>query len=220
MPEYSDEPRDRKEFTGALDAYYTRFAHLYDLGIKLFPIWKGWLRHAIPYLKGPRVLEVSFGTGYLLTRYAGRFETHGIDYNKRMVEIAQKNLNGAGITADLRQGNVEWLPYADESFDSVLNTMAFSGYPDPIRALSEMTRVLKKDGSLILIYVNYPADGNWPGTRMADCWKYLGDVILDMGGLFRQFSLAYMDEEIGGYGSVHLYVATKQSGSLNPAEKP
>jgi methylase of polypeptide subunit release factors len=43
-----------------------------------------------------RVLEVSFGTGYLMTQYAGRFETHGVDINGRMVATAKENLLSTG----------------------------------------------------------------------------------------------------------------------------
>jgi ubiquinone/menaquinone biosynthesis C-methylase UbiE len=85
--------------------------------------------------------------------------------------------------------------------------MAFSGYPDARKALGEMLRVLKPDGYLVLIDVNYPADGNWIGTRLTDLWKRAGDLVRDMRALFRERGLDYSDEEIGGWGSIHLYVA-------------
>ena len=89
------------------------------------------------------MLEVSFGTGFLLTQYANAFDTDGIDYNEKMVTVATKNLKRKGISARLQQGNVEHLPYQDDFFDCVVNTMAFSGYPDAHRAMSELRRVLK-----------------------------------------------------------------------------
>jgi ubiquinone/menaquinone biosynthesis C-methylase UbiE len=206
---YSEEPRNRAAFTRSHDQLYTRFANLYDTAVKTLPVWKAWLGGAIPHIQGPRVLEVSFGTGYLLTRYAAHFETYGIDYNRKMVQTARKNLKRAGVSACLRQGDVESLPYEDESFDSVVNTMSFSGYPDGAKAMGEMHRVLKEGGRLILIDVNYPSDGSWLGTVLVNLWKLTGDIIRDMGALFDQFGLDYTDQEIGGYGSVHIYVATK-----------
>ena len=175
------------------------------------PVWRRWLRHALPHLKGPRVLEVSFGTGWLLTQYAGRFEAHGVDLNRRIVAIAGATLHRAGLQAELRQGNVEALPYPDGSFDTVLCTMAFSGYPDGRAALAEMRRVLRPDGRLVLIDVNYPADGNRLGTWAVELWKWAGDLIRDLNALFAEFGLAATDDEIGGWGSVHLYVATRRS---------
>ncbi len=207
---YSNEPDDKEQFTQKLDRVYTSVARIYDLAVKVFPVWKSWLKQALPHIRGPKVLEVSFGTGYLLAQYADRFETHGIDYNQKMVSVASDNLKKKGISAELQQGNVESLPYADETFDCIVNTMAFTAYPDGRKAMSEFRRVLKKGGRLVLIDVDYPADRNWLGMRMIRFWVALGDILRDMGAMFRQFDFEYTDREIGGFGSVHLHVAEKK----------
>lgn len=208
-PAYSIEPSDKPAFTRRFDHLYSRFARLYDLAVRLVPTWRRWLRHALPHIDGPRVLEVSPGTGWLLTQYAGQFETCAIDLNPDLIEIARKNLRRAGVTADLRIGDVAALPYADATFDTVVDTMAFSGYPDGRRALSEMTRVLRPGGDLVLIDVNYPADANRWGSGIVELWKRSGDVVRDMGALFSELSLDTTDREIGGFGSVHLYLVSK-----------
>ena len=148
---YSDEPQDAETFSNRFDHTYTRIAGIYDFAIKALPVWKTWLKHAIPHITGRRVLEVSFGTGYLMTRYAGQFEVYGIDLNARMVSVATRNLSRAGISADLRQGTVEDLPYDDGFFDTVVNTMAFSGYPSATKAMAEICRVLAPTGRLVLM---------------------------------------------------------------------
>jgi len=181
----------------------------YDLAVRLLPVWKTWLRHALPHIVGPRVLEVSFGTGYLISQYAGTVEAHGVDYNRRMVTVAQRNLVRTGSKAQLVQGNVEALPYPDALFDSLVNTMAFSGYPNGMQALTEMKRVLRHDGRIILIDFTFPPDQNRLGSRVAMLWERSGDVLRDMAALFRQCELEYTDEAIGAWGSVRLYVATK-----------
>ena len=71
--------------------------------------------------------------------------------------------------------------------------------------------MLKPAGRLVLIDINYPADGNWLGTRLTELWKYAGDLIRDMDALFHEFSLSHVDREVGGWGSVHLYIAEKGS---------
>lgn len=208
--EYSTEPVDKTEFTASFDQFYSKFARVYDIGVRVLPFWRTWLRQTIPHIRGPLVLEISFGTGYLLTRYAARFRSYGLDYNRVMAATAKKNLWRTGVFAHLQQGNVESLPYRSESFDSIVNTMAFSGYPDGWRAMAEMRRVLKREGRLILLDVNYPPDRNWFGTKLADLWQRSGDIIRDMGELFDRTGFSYSDEAIGGYGSVHLYVAIKK----------
>jgi ubiquinone/menaquinone biosynthesis C-methylase UbiE len=206
----STEPRDKQAFTARFDRLYTRLARPYDLAVKLLPTWRRWLTPALAHIRGPRVLEVSFGTGWLLTRYAADVETHGVDLNERMVALARRNLRRAGVTADLRQANVEALPYPDEHFDTVVNTMAFSGYPDGEKAMAELHRVLQPRGRLVMIDVAYPGDGNRLGSALAGLWRRSGDVIRDMPPLFERFGFELSEQEIGGFGSVHLFLATKR----------
>jgi ubiquinone/menaquinone biosynthesis C-methylase UbiE len=207
---YSSEPEDGAQFTRELDRMYSLFAGAYDVAVKVLPVWKTWLRHALPHIHGPRVLEVSFGTGYLLTQYADRFETDGIDYNEKMVSVANANLKKRGIEARLQQGNVESLPYPDGAFDCIVNTMAFTAYPDGGKAMSELHRVLRTGGRLVMIDVGHPADRNWLGMRMVRVWVALGDIIRDTGAMLRRFGFEYTEREIGGFGTVHLYVAEKK----------
>ena len=207
---YSTEPADAQAFTERFDHLYSRLARPYDLAVKALPLWRRWISAALPHIRGPRVLEVSFGTGWLLTRYAGNFDTHGVDLNERMVAIAQRNLRRAGITAQLRRADVENLPYPDGYFDTVVNTMSFSGYPNAQQAMSELHRVLHRRGRLVLIDIGYPDDGNRLGCALIGMWKRSGDLIRDMTKLLNEFRLDIDHTHIGGFGSVHLYVATKQ----------
>lgn len=208
--EYTPEPGDKVRYTQEFDRAYTRYADLYNWIVKLLPIWNGWITEALPHIRGPRVLEVSFGTGYLLTRYARQYKTFGIDLNARLVEVANENLQAAGLKAYLQLGNVNQIPYASGVFDSVINTMAFSGYPDGSRAMGELHRVLKPGGRLVMVDVNYPHNNNRMGTMLTRIWMRFGDIIRDMDALFHRFGFAYRDEEIGGFGSVHLYIADKK----------
>ncbi len=206
---YSVEPSDSSRFTRDWDRFYTAFAPSYDAAVRLLPVWKTWIERAIPHIRGPRVLEVSFGTGYLITKYAGSFEAHGIDYNRSMVSTARKNLVRSRREAALVQAGVEALPYRNESFDSLVNTMAFSGYPDGSRALTEMKRVVRRGGRIILIDFNHPPDGNWLGTKVTALVKRSGDLIRDTGKLFRECELEYTEEAIGAWKSLYLYIATR-----------
>lgn len=206
---YSNESELNSDFTDNNNLLYSKIAKGYDIIIKVLPFWKNWITQTIPHIQGQNVLEVSFGTGLLLSQYADKFETCGIDYNAKMVEVAKKNLESKGIAANLIQGNVESLPYENESFDTVVNTMAFTGYPNSFKAMSELKRVLKTDGKLIMVDINYPNNMNFLGKLLTKLWMSLGDIIRDMDKIFKQFNLEYSDTEIGGFGSVHLYIAKK-----------
>lgn len=204
---YSNEPTDSKAFTEKFDKFYSRFARTYDLLVKYLPVWRNWISRALPHIEGPRVLEISFGTGYLLTQYANRFQVFGIDCNAAMTKTAKVNLSKRGLRAELQQSDVNFLPFKENCFDTIVNTMAFSGYADGTQALSEMRRVLKPDGKLTLIDINYPKDHNWLGTNLVRFWMAGGDIIRDMNKLFDELGWSFDEKEIGGFGSVHLYIA-------------
>lgn len=177
--------------------------------MRWLPVWRTWLDSVLPHLAGPRVLEVSFGTGYLLGRYASRLEVCGLERNRRMIEVARAALARSGRHAALVQGDVAQLPFPDARFDTVVNTMALSGYPRAAPALAEMRRVLRPGGRLLLLDVGYPGDGNWIGTLLTEGWKRAGDLIRPVAALLEETGFCVADEEVGGFGSVHLYRAVR-----------
>jgi hypothetical protein len=73
---YSPEPENGRKYTGDFDQFYSRFAGGYDWLVKAFPPWRNWILSALPWIRGPKVLEVSFGTGFLLTQYADKFNIY------------------------------------------------------------------------------------------------------------------------------------------------
>jgi len=194
-----------------LDKEYSKYAKAYDLAVKLLPVWKAWIKVVVPHIEGNRVLEASFGTGYLLLQYANDYETHGIDINNNMIEMAKKNLSRKCVKASLQWANVEELPYPDNYFDTVVNTMAFSGYPNGKRALAEFYRVLKEGGRLLIVDFDYPSNRNIFGYWLTKLMESAGDTIRDMSKMLQDFHFEFTEEEIGGFGSVHFYVARKRT---------
>jgi len=206
---YSKEPENSLEYTKKLDEGYSKFAKIYDAVVKLLPFWKTWIKTVIPHIEGNRVLEASFGTGYLLMQYAENYETYGIDFNNEMVETARKNLSRKGIKATLQQANVEQLPFPDNHFDTIINTMAFTGYPNGKQAMSEFYRVLKDDGKLLIVDFDYPANRNRFGYWLTKLMESAGDTIRDIPKILQEFPFVFTEKEIGGFGSVHLYIVRK-----------
>jgi ubiquinone/menaquinone biosynthesis C-methylase UbiE len=70
---------------------------------------------------------------------------------RTFVEIARRNAQEAGLAVDFRQGDASHTPFADESFDFLLCRAAFKNFSDPLGALREMYRVLKKGGHAVII---------------------------------------------------------------------
>ena len=55
------------------------------------------------------------------------------------------------LNMDFVQGDAEKLPFSDNSFDIVISRLAFHHFPNPKRCFSEMARVLKTDGKMVVI---------------------------------------------------------------------
>jgi len=206
---YSKEPQGSIEYTEKLDKEYSKYAKAYDIAVKLLPVWKTWIKAVIPYIEGNRVLEASFGTGYLLLQYADNYETYGIDFNNNMIEIAKKNLTRKGVQASLQWANVEKLPFPDSYFDTIVNTMAFSGYPHGKLAMAEFYRVLKESGRLLIVDFDYPSNRNIFGYWLTKLMESVGDTIRNISKILQDFHFEYTEEEIGDFGSIHLYIARK-----------
>jgi ubiquinone/menaquinone biosynthesis C-methylase UbiE len=98
-----------------------------------------------------RTLEVAIGTGLNIPHYPESVDLVGLDLTKEMLALAAARAAEVGRVVDLREGDAQELPFADETFDTVLCTFSLCGIPDVERAVGEMRRVLKPGGNLVLV---------------------------------------------------------------------
>jgi SAM-dependent methyltransferase len=98
--------------------------------------------------RGERVLDVGCGTGVVAREAARRVGAEGrvvgLDLNPRMLAVARR----VAPEIEWRQGDAAELPFEDGAFDVVASQYAFMFFPDPVRALREMWRVLAPRGRL------------------------------------------------------------------------
>jgi ubiquinone/menaquinone biosynthesis C-methylase UbiE len=102
---------------------------------------------------GSAVLELAPGPGYFAIELArlGPYQITGLDISKSFVAIARRNAAAAQVHVDFRQGDASHTPFADETFDFLLCRAAFKNFSQPLLAVREMHRVLKKGGRAIII---------------------------------------------------------------------
>jgi ubiquinone/menaquinone biosynthesis C-methylase UbiE len=103
--------------------------------------------------RGSSVLEVAPGPGYFCIELAklGAYSITGLDISHTFVEIASKKAAEAGVQVNFRQGNASSMPFASDTFDSLLCRAAFKNFGQPVGALQEMCRVLKPGGRGLII---------------------------------------------------------------------
>jgi len=97
------------------------------------------------------VLEIGVGTGRNLYFYPTEVHLTGVELSPKMLEIARRRARESGIEVDLRAGDAQHLPFPDARFDTVVATLALCTIPDDRRAVTEMARVLRPGGRLLLL---------------------------------------------------------------------
>jgi 2-polyprenyl-3-methyl-5-hydroxy-6-metoxy-1,4-benzoquinol methylase len=102
---------------------------------------------------GRQLLDVGCGPGWLTVQYAkaGAHVT-AVDLTPRAVELTRQFLEFEGLTATVREGNAEQLPFGDESFDVVVSSGVLHHTPDTPKAIGECWRVLRRGGDARLTF--------------------------------------------------------------------
>jgi len=97
------------------------------------------------------VLEIAAGTGRNLAHYPDQVRLTTIELSPEMLAIAKQRAEDLGSDADLRLGDAQALEFPDESFDTVVITLALCTIPDHRQAVREAHRVLRPGGRLLLL---------------------------------------------------------------------
>lgn len=127
------------------EAYETMFVPA------LFAEWAPILVDFAGIESGMTVLDAACGTGIVARSAADRVGTEGkvigLDLNESMLTVANR------VRGDIewKQGDVASLPFPDRSFDVVTCQMALMFFADRRRALSEMGRVAKEEGTVGIV---------------------------------------------------------------------
>jgi len=134
---------------------YHQFAFAYDFvaASVSFGHWKNWILEVVPFIEGTRTLEIGHGPGHLQRFLLSRGPVCvAIDESSSMGRLAQRNTDGA---ARLTRGLAQHLPFANESFDTIIATFPAEYITDPL-TLSEVKRCLSDGGRFIVLPVAMP----------------------------------------------------------------
>jgi ubiquinone/menaquinone biosynthesis C-methylase UbiE len=142
----------------------------YDRRIGLFErvLFGGAREWVCSQAKG-EVLEIAVGTARNLPFYRDDVRLTGVELSPEMLAIARERQSELGREADLRLGDAQALEFPDESFDTVVCTLALCTIPDERQALREAHRVLRPGGRLLLLeHVRSPRPLVRAGQRLLE----------------------------------------------------
>jgi len=138
---------------------YHPFAFAYDFvaAFVSFGQWKNWGRSILPFINGTHhILELGHGPGHL-QRFLldANLTLFGIDESTQMGHIAKRRI---GKNQKLTRGIAQHLPFANESFSSIISTFP-TDYIFDNQTLSEVKRCLRSNGRLIVLPAAFPRNG-------------------------------------------------------------
>lgn len=138
---------------------YDRLNHTMSMGID-----RRWRKKAIralqPYAP-QQMLDVATGTGDFALQACCMLhpvQLVGIDISEGMMQVGREKVKAAGLEQVIRfeQQDCTQLSFADETFDAVTVAFGIRNFEHLDRGLSEMWRVLRKGGHLVILELSAP----------------------------------------------------------------
>ena len=147
---------------------FGRIARRYDLANHLLSggadfLWRRRAAKIVAAWEPRDVLDLATGSGDLalaIQRRLPQVRIVAADFSPEMIDIARKKGAANTMVADALQ-----LPFADSTFDCVTVAFGLRNMADWDRALSEMARVLRDRGHLLVLDFSLPAGGLRPAYR-------------------------------------------------------
>ena len=131
-------------------AVYDKFAKRYDQAFAPLE-WLGlrrWRQEVIDLLPvNGDLLEIGCGAGANFEFYPQCNRAVSSEVSIGMLHVAE----GKRRENHLIQADAQSLPFGDDEFDAAFATLVFCSIPDPIRAFSELKRVVRPGGKIVLL---------------------------------------------------------------------
>lgn len=186
-----DEQDKARRVRGVFDSVAPKYDLMNDLmSGGLHRAWKAYTVLVANVREGQSVLDIAGGTGDLALAFAPKVGSKGCvvhtDINEAMLREGRNRLIDAGVNVPTLVCDGERLPFADDRFDLVTVAFGLRNMTHKDSALSEMNRVLKPGGKLLVLEFSKVAK---PLTKIYDWYSF--KVLPRLGKLVANDSSSY-----------------------------
>ena len=172
-------------FAGKYDKWFET-----DLGKHVAHHERKLIRELSLPVPGEKILDVGIGTGYFAADYL-QFtrDITGIDISEKMLNIARAR----GLT-NVFTGDAASLDFPEETFDLVISITAIEFLKEPEKAISEMVRVCRKGGRVV---IGTLGSGSWWAVKRKWAARRDPDSIYREARFYSYFELKHIAEKFG-----------------------
>jgi len=196
---------------------FNKIAPRYDFMNRLltFRIDVLWRRKAVKLVKPyfpKQILDVGTGTGDFAIEMAKILSPEkviGIDIAETMLQIGRKKIEHKGLSSliEMQEADSENLPFADESFDVASSAFGVRNFENLEKGLSEMLRVLKPGGRILILEASDPKN-----MRMKGLYNlFMKRICPAIGGLFSENkAYDYLNRSVAVFPAGNEFVSVLQ----------
>ncbi len=231
-----DEAEKASRVRGVFDSVASKYDVMNDvLSMGLHRAWKAYTVAVAAVQPGMKVLDIAGGTGDLAMAFAQRAGAQGrvvlTDINEAMLRQGRDRALDAGLVLPTAVCDAERLPFADGSFDLASVAFGLRNMTHKEQALTEMARVLRPGGRLLVLEFSRPAPAlqkpydwysfrfmPWAGKLIAgdaESYRYLAESIrmhpdqATLKAMMQASGFAHVDVHNLAGGIVALHVGVK-----------
>jgi demethylmenaquinone methyltransferase/2-methoxy-6-polyprenyl-1,4-benzoquinol methylase len=206
MKTYFLNPESIRNLFNNIAPTYDFLNHLLSMGRDFY-----WRKKSVQELKGLEgwILDMATGTGDVAIEIIHQNGDHrkvfGLDFSEPMIKRARRKVLGKGLSQKiaLSLGDALSLPFRDNTFHASIVAFGLRNIVEKEQALSEIVRVIKKGGKVIILEFTFPNKG-----LMRKIYPiYFQRVLPRVGGFVSgdQGAYAYLPESVFRYSSIENY---------------
>lgn len=211
--------KDKAEIGPMFDSIAWRYDFLNHL--LSFGIDRRWRRKTIGKISGvyknPKIIDVATGTGDLAIEAVntGPVKITGIDISEKMLELGQQKIKARGLEnlIEFIKCDSENICFEDNTFDVAMAAFGVRNFSDPVRGLSEMRRVIRRDGMVVILEFSKPA-----GFIFKHVYNfYFGNLLPLLGSLFSKHKKAYkyLNESVMDFADNEKFIQMMKKAGLS-----